>query len=247
MGCFLTITARDFAQLDATMKEAISVVQGAQSSTVRIQVGATLEGDARHMAQQIRQYASSVQIISISPDERVIPTAERHIFTIKAFMAADEPEMAVLYQMAMARQMKSNFGSAVYSTGKEGERVAAQVLEQHQNLTIHRITKGKGVDIDASSRGGGRVVVEVKTSMSGKPFHEHLGEGYGYRQCSDDWLKKVKVDPATTTVMGVHIDPIKNTVSLYRRIDGNAESWKCLLRNAPLSEFNIDPTYTKAG
>ncbi len=241
------MTARDFAQLDEKMKQAISVVQGTQSGTVRIQVSATAYGNAKHMAEQIRQATSSTQVISVSSDEQIRPTAERRVHTMQVLMAIEKPEVAVLYQMATMRQMKSDLGFAVYSTGKEGERVAAQILEQHQNLTIHKITKGKGVDIDAVSRGGGRVVVEVKTSTSGKPFHEHLGNGYGYRQCSDDWLKEVRVDPATTTVMGVHIDPIKNTVSLYRRVDSNAESWKCLLRNAPLSEFNIDPTYTKAG
>lgn len=130
-------------------------------------------------------------------------------------------------------------GKASYEMGKIGEQIAEKVLEQSQGLRIVERATGKGVDIKAQRGASTSVAVEVKTSTDDKPFGQLLGRGYGHKQCSDGWLKAVGVDPTQATVMGVHINPHRETVSIYRRVDSNADQWCCVMRDAPLSRFNI--------
>jgi hypothetical protein len=131
-------------------------------------------------------------------------------------------------------------GNATLQMGKTGEVVAAKILHQEMNITVTEITKSKGVDLKGYTRGKSDVSVEVKTSGRDKPFDKLLGRGYGHKQCSDEWFTKVGVDPSKTRVLGVQINPDKKTVSIYRRMSNDASSWKCLLHNKPLSEFDLN-------
>lgn len=135
--------------------------------------------------------------------------------------------------------LKSEVGRALYEVGKAGEQIAERVLQQEMAIKITHTTKAQGTDLRGLTRGLSEVAVEVKTSGTEKAFESHLGHGYGYKQCSDGWLKSVGVDPSNTRILGVLIDTQKETVSIYRRVDENAQSWKCLLNNAPLSKYNL--------
>lgn len=130
-------------------------------------------------------------------------------------------------------------GRVYHESGKIGERMAEKILEQEMAIKITQRTNAQGPDLGGFTRGLSEVSVEVKTSRRDEPFEKLLGTGHGHKQCSDGWLKHHGVDPSNTRILGVHIDPIKETVSIYRRVDGDAEIWKCLMRNAPLSKYNF--------
>lgn len=244
MGCFLIITKRDFAQLSEGMRQALNVSTASSSATVRVQVDATAYHSAREMAAIIRRHAPNTQVTYAASGERFVATIERDIHTVEVLTAVD-PFLGQVYNSALQGNIRSDIGAHYLSRGKTGERVAAQILEQHENLIIHkeRIARAQGVDVPGRSHYGGAVVAEVKTSASDKDFSRLLGKGYGHRQCSDGWLEALNVDPAQTKVMGVHINPNTLTVSIYRRVDPDARVWKCVARNLPLSDFDIDPNY----
>lgn len=249
MGCFLIITKRDFAQLSNGMRQSLSTSTASSSATVRVQVEETAYESACDMAALIRQYAPSAQVTSAVEDERFEPTVEREIHTVEILKTVD-PSLGHLYYSTYIRDIKSKLGGYFHSRGKIGERIAAQVLEQYKNLTIYKdqIARTRGVDVRGRSKSGGAVVAEVKTTSSDEDFGQLLGKGYGHRQCSDEWLKEVNkknkdFDLTRTEVMGVRINPDTMTVSIYRRIDADAKTWKCIARNLLLSDFNIDPDY----
>ena len=136
--------------------------------------------------------------------------------------------------------LKSTIGSLSYDLGKAGEQIAEKVLEQTHNVKITERARAQGVDLRGTTGRGGEVVVEVKTSTQDKPFHQLLGQGYGYKQCSDPWLKHVGVEnPSEVRVLGVHIDPRRETVSIFQRTDNTGNSWRCVRRDVPLSEFDL--------
>lgn len=135
--------------------------------------------------------------------------------------------------------LKKETGRVAYESGKQGEEIAEKILDQEMAIKITQRTKAQGPDLGGFTRGLSEISVEVKTSASGKPFEALLGKGFGHKQCSDGWLEHHGVDPSNTRILGVHIDPIKQTVSIYRRVDSSAETWKCLMRNAPLSKYSL--------
>lgn len=135
--------------------------------------------------------------------------------------------------------LKHSGGKFNYEMGKLGEQVAEKVLEQSMDLKIIQRATAQGVDIKAEWSGQTSVSVEVKTSVQEKSFDKLLGTGYGHKQCSDPWLEAVGIDPEQALVLGVHINPERETVSIYRRTDGAAQNWAPVIRDAPLSRFNL--------
>jgi hypothetical protein len=143
------------------------------------------------------------------------------------------------FPLAYNFAVKSKLGKGYHEMGKEGEQIAERVLEQKYGFRIVERATAKGVDLSSISKGGYSVSVEVKTSLKDKDFGKMLSKGYGHRQCSDPWLSALGIDPARTTVMGVQINALKETVSVYSRLDSNATQWICILKDAPLAQFNI--------
>ncbi len=143
------------------------------------------------------------------------------------------PTLAMIY-------MKKEVGKARYEIGKIGEQIAEKVIEQEMGVTITHRTTSTGPDLMGLTRGKSEICVEVKTTGTEKKFEKLLGKGHGYRQCSDGWLNAVGVDPESTRILGVRIDLIKESVSIYRRVDENAETWKCLASNVPFWKYDLD-------
>jgi fructose-1,6-bisphosphatase/sedoheptulose 1,7-bisphosphatase-like protein len=168
----------------------------------------------------------------IKQTQRSSPQTAKQILKTAAVLAEMAPSALPYY-------LKQTIGQASHQMGKVGEQIAARVLEQSRDLRVVEMAKAQGVDIKMQGKGQISVAVEVKTSVQGKPFNQLLGEGYGHKQCSDGWLKAVGVNPTQITVMGVHINPETETVSVYQRQDSGATQWRCIMRDAPLSRFNI--------
>jgi len=241
MGCFLLLTERDFHQLNSTMKQAISVLPPTFSGGVRVQVSGLGEASAHAMAAALRQVAPTAErIVPTAKDvQRALPTLAAFTQTV-AMLSPVSPSLMWLYRDAYATVAKSAMGIANYRKGYAGQDIAAQILVQHHGLTIHHITNSTGPDITASGRGGNSIIVEVKTTNTNDSFADLLTEGAGkFKECTDDWLHEVNVDPVSTTILGVRLDASRGTVSIYRRLDAEAKHWKCLLREAPLSQFNL--------
>ena len=147
--------------------------------------------------------------------------------------------LATYLPSALPVYLKYTAGRTSYEMGKLGETVAEKVLEQSMNLKIVERTKAQGVDLKATGKGGTSVTIEVKTSVQKKSFRSLLGTGYGHKQCSDGWLKAVGVDPSKTEILGIHINPETERVTVYRRDDSSATSWTPIIKDAPLSKFNF--------
>lgn len=130
-------------------------------------------------------------------------------------------------------------GKASYEMGKLGEQVAARIIEQDLGYKVTQIARAQGVDIKVVGPGKSCLAIEVKTSAQNKSFNSLLGEGHGHKQCSDGWLHAVGVDPSKTEVVGVQINPDRETVSIYTRADSEANEWKPMIRDAPLSQFDV--------
>lgn len=134
--------------------------------------------------------------------------------------------------------LRSRVGKLTYEMGKEGEKVAAEILSEQHNIRITAIAKSTGVDVEGRNSSGKTVAVEVKTSSSqNSSFQKMLGNGYGHRQCSDGWLEALGYDPKTTDVMGMLIDvsdPDRPVGTLYKRVDSNANSWVPIRKNIPI-------------
>lgn len=158
--------------------------------------------------------------------------AQEYLSTWMALYSVS-PVVANLYKTRV-------MGHVNYEVGKAGEQIAEKVLDQEMGIKITQRTNSKGPDLLGKTRGQSEVAVEVKTTGNAKDFQEHLGEGYGYRQCSDPWLREVGVDPDNTRILGVLINTEKMTVSIYRRVDDDAKTWKNLVRDAPLSKYNLE-------
>lgn len=257
MGCFLTITRRDFAQLSATMKASISEVSSAGFGNVKIQVHSSHTRSARQMAKAIRRQTKGSRIASASATEqaRAIPTRER-IAEQAALLAEVNPVLFPQYAEAVAKQARSAAGAFVHARGKRGEQVAKQILEDSGYLrgTRTTVTSSTSVDVKGRNLAKNQVVVEVKTSDKTTDFSKLLStkrtykdaspDGKGYRQVSDGWIlassKKAgqPINLENTTVLGVHLNPSTRKATIYRRVDSNATQWKPLMtRNLTGSEL----------
>ncbi|MBU1181113.1 MAG: hypothetical protein KKF00_02905 [Proteobacteria bacterium] len=256
MGCFLIVSLRDLAQLNSTLKEGISTIDTKSSKYVRIQVGSTAYKSAKEMAEMIRRNVSRAVITSVSSDkqEKAIPTLEKFSHDLEMLYAVS-PELSEVYKAEIIHRIEREQRDLDRKQGEIGEEIAAEVLIQTKYLDGTQrviIPKSRGFDIRGYDRVRNTVIVEVKTGYSGKPFAAMLDtgvyksdskDGKGFRQMSNGWLKAVKeernleFDLDKVRVLGVHIDPNKQMVSLFRRVDEDATQWKQLMRK-PLSDFS---------
>ncbi len=254
MGCFLTITSRDFAQLSTTMKAGVSVVGASGAGGVKVQVHPTALRSAREMAKQIRRQAKTAKVTTGNSADasKATPTKQRMEYQIATLYQAS-PVLANVLEPALGKALTAErirFGK------KEAEGVAAKILEQSEYILSAEdasIPGTKGVDIRAVTKTGTNVVVEVKSSYKDEDFGKIIHKNKktypddthpeGYRQMTDGWLKEVSkdiggIDLEKTNILGVHINTIRETVTIYRRIDSEARHWKPLMTK-PLSSFNL--------
>ncbi len=214
MGCFLCMTERDFAQLTSSMLAGSSVV-GLGSGWVGIQVHGTV-------AQTIGQLAANIR--NSYPTTRISNPTEITYLTL----AEVSPNLANSWLKSEVRQTAIEFGKT------EAQQIAAEIY-QKGGFTIDNITNSTGVDISAR-HSGHNFSIEVKSTSTDKSIGQLLGEGYGFRQCSDPWLEKVGVNPGETTVNGIIINTVTETVSFWQRVDSDAKDWRCICRDIPLQD-----------
>ncbi len=249
MGCFLTITKRDLEQLSATMKASVKIVGSSGANEVKIQVNPTLFSSAREMAKQIRTQAKTAQVTTGSSQEakNAVPMKQRMQYQV-AVLNAISPALPNSY----FQDIKKTYIAEAIRFGKvDAEPIAAEILKQENYLDGSKkftITRSTGIDIIGSTKANTSVVVEVKSSTQEKDFGKMMTTGayageknpQGHRQMSDGWLSAVSnIDPAKTKILGVHINPERETVTIYRRIDPEAKHWKPLMTK-PLSDFNLN-------
>lgn len=244
MGCFLTMTSRDLAQLRSALKTAVSTAGSPGPGQVTIQVSAVGYRSARQMAALIRNEARSAQVVKGNDGAVARPMRERfqHLY---AEAYAISPSLANLMGQAIDRA----YHREMMRAGKiEAEPIAAAILQQSGYLdTITKITRSKGVDIVGTSKAGQQVLVEVKLSGIEEDFGKRLKSGVykkyfpeGVRQMDDDWIKRdiPDADPESAHILGIWIDPLRNRITLSRRIDRDAHDWKPLM-DVPLSQFDL--------
>lgn len=205
MGCFLTITSRDFAQLSATMRAGISVVGSSGANGIKIQVHPTAMNSAREMARQIRRQAKSAKVTTGSSLDasKATPTKQRMQYQV-ATLSQVSPVLANIY----LNDIKSTFGAEMRRFGKvDAEPMAKKILEQSHYLDRakskdFKVTRSTGVDVPGRTRTNTNVVVEVKFSTQEKDFGKMMNEGAyksethpeGRRQMSNSWLEQVSPD-----------------------------------------------------
>lgn len=249
MGCFLTITSRDFAQLSATMKAGVSVVGSTGANELKVQVHPAALNSAREMAKKIRHQAKTAKVTTGSSLDvsKATPTKQRMQYQV-ATLSQISPILANAY----LNNVKNAFGTEMRRFGKvDAEPIAAKILEQSNYLDGAKnvtVTRSRGADIIGSTKTNTSVVVEVKFSTQEKDFGKMMNEGAykskahpdGRRQMSNSWLEKVSpdIDFEKTNILGVHINPERETVTIYRRMDSEAKHWKPLMTQ-PLSKFNL--------
>lgn len=249
MGCFLTITSRDFAQLSATMKAAMSVVGSTSANEIKVQVHPTASSNAREMAKNIRHYAKTAKVTTGNALDasKATPTKQRMQYQVAA-LSQLSPALTNIY----LNNVKNAFGTEMRRFGKvDAEPMVAKILEQSNYLDGAKnvtVTRSTGVDIVGSTKTNTNVVVEVKFSTQEKDFGKMMIEGAyksethpdGCRQMSNSWLGEVSpgMDLEKTNILGVHINPERETVTIYRRMDSEARQWKPLMTK-PLSDFNL--------
>lgn len=189
--------------------------------------------DLRQLRDRLRKPGAPMRPARQQPSK--IASKEERVRRTLIGLAKADPSLMVPLLPYYTKLVGIRYASEV---GKAGEQVAETVLEKSQQVKVVERTTGKGVDLKARGPGGKVIVAEVKTStLEDKPFDQLLEDGYGHKQCSDGWLKAVGVDPSKARVLGVRINPERETVSLYRRRDRGANQWRCIMRDAPLSEF----------
>jgi hypothetical protein len=229
-----------------------------RGNEIDIQVHGDTYRSAREMASKIRRQVSRAQTTTatVKQQGRTIPTKERYLITRNA-LAEVSPTLASVYDTNLDHRVSKALGAAYYERGKEAESLAKQVLEQARYLDGNReitITQTTGVDVAGRNRAGNNVFVEVKASdqnsdfadlLDTKSYEEYSSDGKGCRQSSDEWFravadkKGVDIDLEQATILGVHINPSRQTVTIYRRIDAAATRWKPLMTK-PLSKFDLE-------
>lgn len=248
MGCFLTITPQDFARLNSSLKASLSIVES-RVGEMKIEVQSTALHTAREMAKLIRNQASSAQVTTGTTQDSKwsVATVERFQHVAATLFETCPPAVAVLFN-----GVQNQFKATMIRTGKiEAEPIAANILVQSGYLDGGQkfaVTRARGVDIQGRTITNTQVMVEVKFSTQDKDFGKMMNKGVykddvhpeGYRQMSDGWLGKVsgEFNPSQTNILGVHINPLKETVTIYRRMDADATKWKALVTK-PLSEFDL--------
>ena len=146
--------------------------------------------------------------------------------------------------------------------GAAAEKFAKVVLAHELDLTAYNYTResrGRGIDIAMRNPSQKLVVVEVKSSITDKPFSQLLKPAYNIphrggvqRQGSVGWLEGVREnalgegkpadrivrecleEPERVPVIGVHIDPVHKMAHIFVRSDENAFEWKEIMDPIPL-------------
>lgn len=243
MGCFLTMTDRDLAQLRGALKTAVSVLGTAGPGQVKIQVSDVGYRNARQMAALIRHETQSARV-STDDGRHASPMRERRQYQLTTILT-EAPSL--LNHLAQATQQA--FTLEMLKGGKPAEHMAAAILQQSGYMAqIGRITRARGMDIIGTSKAGQDVIVEVKFSGLEMEFGQRMSKGayrneahpHGMRQMGDPWIGRTTpgVDPAKAHILGVHIDPIKEQIAIYRRMDSEARHWK-LLHQGRLSDYDL--------
>lgn len=150
---------------------------------------------------------------------------------------ASEANNLLPYVIALPALLRSVPGWANREQGKIGEKIAAKILQQTEGIHFVEITDSTGVDVKGISRKNKLVCAEVKTSIQKKQFEKFLTPGHGFREMSDGWLQHYGINPGDAILLGVYINPDKNTVTIFEREDAEATSWKCILSETPLNNF----------
>jgi hypothetical protein len=243
MGCFLIMTEEDFNQLSSKMRAGVSFIRTKEAGKVLVQVGGTTTTTVQQMAAEIRGIAPSAEVSAVSPaiQQRAVPSIERFATTVETL--AEFAPFAMPFYLQYANETTSNamrsYGPEI---GKMGEQAAQTiVLHLDDNVKITKTAVVRGIDIKAERGDENVLVYEVKTSIQEKSFAQLLGKGYDHRQVSDPWIQAVDktIDLETVVVRGIHINPVTETVTIYERKDRDAKEWDCIIRDAPLSKFNI--------
>ena len=229
MGCFLTVTKDDFDQIK-NMRGVHN--SGKQGRDIRIEIGdkSWSKLSKTNLARRVRDVISKNQYDrNASPKKRAEQTTNNFRVKTQAVSGLD----AISY--------KSFKGTMNYRLGKAGEDLTARILEEQYKIKVTEITKGPGPDIKGITGTGRNIVVEVKSTLfneSNKSFSKRLSkDAYGgKKQCSDPWLNACGINPKNVDdFLGVHIDIVNDSYSVYRRADGSADHWDPIAENIPLS------------
>ena len=139
--------------------------------------------------------------------------------------------------IALPRILQSLMGGANQKIGKVGENIAAKIIQQRERINFVEITNNTGVDVQGLNPKDQLVCVEVKTSIQEKSFGQFLTTGYGFREMSDGWLQHHGIKPGNAKLLGVYINPEKETVTIFEREDSEAFLWSCVVEETPLSDY----------
>lgn len=152
---------------------------------------------------------------------------------------------------------KKLMGAFYNEFGYGGETIAREVLRQEYGIQINgsevHADSLQGVDVEGHTKyGDGTVAAEVKTTMDDRKIEKVEGHGFqvtlsddaygGVRQMSEAWFEHAPSsmgDHTSSRKLGVFINAKDKTVSIYRRIDDEATTWKNLIRNKPLSDYGF--------
>jgi len=218
MACFLIMTERDFTQLASSMRAGVRIMSTGYGM-VGIQVNGTV-------AQTIGQLAANIR--------KSFPETE-----ISSPFGITYLTLASIDVGVANAWLNVETGKAYHQMGYEGEEIARTIMIQ-KGYEIDEKTTFRGVDLPAH-HSGNNFSIEVKTTMTDKSFGQLLDPNSygGQRQCSDGWLSAVGVDPKNTTVNGILINALEDTVSFWQRVDGDAKDWRCICKDIPLSRYGV--------
>ena len=232
MGCFLIISAKDFAQLKGSMLAGVTVGPSTPDWTL-IRVNGTINTTIRELARQIRHAFPSVQV-------------EKYPYscTYDALLTRS-PYLAMAFGDDHEDELKSERGSIHHYAGKSGEIIASKVLLQnYQDYELESISEVTGVDVTLreieDEDGGKRICAEVKMNCMDdlRSFDQRLKiNKSGNRESSDDWFRAHGINPENIEILGVELNLVQDTVTLYRRIDGEAREWEPIHKSTGISRY----------
>jgi len=139
--------------------------------------------------------------------------------------------------VALPKILSSLPGWTNREIGKIGENIAAKIIQQRERINFVQITNSTGIDVKGINLENELVCVEVKTSIQEKSFGQFLTPGHGFREMSDGWLQHHEVNPKDAKLLGVLINPEKETVTIFEREDSEALVWNCVVEETLLSDY----------
>jgi hypothetical protein len=164
--------------------------------------------------------------------------------------------LSTLADLGMVGAAQKILRNAVYNQkaiGDLGQSIAQEVLEETLDLKVTAFKQtNTGYDLVMKSASDSMVVVEVKTSETERSFGSKLGDGYGARQGSEEWLRGVAqnmlhhgtanraiaetilADPGSVPVLGVQVNPETGLADIYVRGDADGREWISVVRGLPV-------------